>query len=315
MSIYRMMEMHRLGLNPEYAVYNKSGGGGSQKSSSTTTSTPYQQGQYGNLLGKADQWLSGGGFDKNYGGSADFDPVADLNPAQQQAIQGLLQGGGNIQGVLDQGGMQSLSSFLGPYDPNNTGLQSAISAANFGLQRDFNQNVLPGIGAGAQGAGQYGSSRQGVAEGIAAQGLADAMTNNAQGLAFQDQQNFRNQKLQTLGNLSQISKGLLSGSAGQYDAGSLQQGQEQKEILGNLEKWAYENNVNLNDLLAYKELISGDMGGTNTTTSKSSGGGGGSGLGAAIGSIGGAALGGMFGGPAGAMAGSQVGGSAGGLLF
>lgn len=312
MSIYRMMEMHRLGLNPEYAVYNKSGG--SQKSESTTVSTPYQQGQYNKLLKGADQWLSGGGFDKNYGGDPNFDPVADFNPAQQEAIQGLLQGSGNIQGVLDQGGMQSLSSFLGPYDPNNTGLQGAISAANFALQRDFNQNVLPGIGAGAQGAGQYGSSRHGVAEGIAAQGLADAMTNNAQGLAFQDQQNFRNQQLQTLGNLSEISKGLLSGSAGQYDAGSLLQGQEQKEILGNLEKWAYENNVNLNDLLAYKELISGDMGGTNTTVSKSSGGGG-SGLGAAIGSIGGAALGGFFGGPTGAMTGSQVGGRTGGLLF
>jgi hypothetical protein len=311
MSIYRMMEMHRLGLSPEYAVYNKSGGGGKQ--TTTTTSKPYQQGYYADLLNKSKSWINNGGFDKNYGGSPNFDPVADMNQSQQDAIQGLLQGGGNIQDLLNQGGLDTFSSFLKPYDPNNTGLQDAISAANFGLTRDFNQSVLPGIGAGAQGAGQYGSTRHGVAEGIAAQGLADAMTNNAQGLAFQDQQNYRNQQLQTLGSLSQISKGLLSGSAGQYDAGSLLQGQDQKEILGQLEKWAYENNVELNDLLAYKELISGNMGGKNVT--ESSGGGGGSGLGAAIGSIGGAALGGLFGGGAGVGVGSTVGGNVGGLLF
>lgn len=314
MSLYRMMEMHRLGLPIEDAVYNKSGNQ-KQKSSSTTVSTPYQQGQYGNLLGQADQWLNSGGFDQNYGGSANFNPNAAMNQTQQNAIDQLTQGGGNIQGLLNSSGMDALGRALGPYDPEASGLNAAIGAANRTLQRDFEQNTLPAIGSGATGAGQYGSSRHGVAQGIATQGLADAMTSNAQGLAFQDYQNFTNNQNQALQNLSNISKGLLSGAAGQYDAGSLQQQQQQQQINADLQKWAYENNVDLNTLLAYKQLISGDMGGTNTTNSTTTGSGGGSGLGAALGSLGGAAAGAFFGGPTGAAAGYQMGGQTGGLLF
>lgn len=313
MSIYRMMEMQRLGLSPEYAVYNKGGGGGS-KSTSTTTSKPYQQAQYGRLLGEATNWLNQGGFDQYYGGSADFNPNASMNQTQQAGIEGLTSGGQNIQGLLDTQGYQSLNRVLGQYDPEASGLNAAISAANRTLQRDFNQTVLPQIGNAAVDAGQVGSTRQGVAQGIAAQGLADAMTSNAQGLAFQDYQNFTNNQLNALGNLSAISKGLLSGSAAQYDAGTLQQQQQQQQINADLQKWAYENNVDLNTLLAYKELISGNMGGKNVTTTETSGGGG-SGLGAAIGSLGGAAVGGMYGGAGGAGVGSGVGGQIGGLLF
>ena len=63
-----------------------------------------------------------------------------------------------------------------------------------------------------------------------------------------------------LGNLSSITKGLNSGAGLQYDAGTLEQQQQQNEINGQLQKWMYENNASLNDLLAYKQLISGDMG-------------------------------------------------------
>jgi hypothetical protein len=93
------------------------------------------------------------------------------------------------------------------------------------------------------------------------------------------------------------------------NAGNILQGQEQQELMGQLEKWAYENNVPMQDLLAYKTLISGDMGGTTTATTESGGGGGG--LGAAIGTVGGAALGAWAGNP---MLGATIGGQVGGQL-
>lgn len=306
MSIYRMMEMHRLGISTEYAVYNKGGGGGGS-TESKTTSKPRQQPQYDRLLGEAGKWLNQGGFDPNYGGSPDFNPNAPMTAGQGEAIWNLSGGAKNIQGLLGTQGMQSLDRALGPYDPEASGLNAAIAASNRGLQRDFAQTTLPAIGAGAQNTGQYGSTRHGIAQGIASQGLADAMTANASNLAFQDYQNFQQQQAQTLGNLSNISKGLLSGSAAQYDAGSLLQGQQQQQVNADLQKWAYENNVDLNTLLAYKQLISGDMGGVNTTKSEGGGGGGGGWM-SAIGSIGGSALGGMMGGGGG-------GGGGGGLLF
>lgn len=278
----------------------KSGGSPKQKSESksNTVSTPVQSGQYNNLLGQSDAWLSGGGFDQNYGGVEGFENNAAMNQYQQGAINQMGTQGGNIQNMLNTQGQEALGQALGSYDPNNTGLSDAITAANSTLTRDFNQSTMPAIQAAAVNAGQGGSTRQGIAQGIASQGLADSMSRNASTLAFQDQQAFNQNKSQALSNLSNISQGLLSGAAGQYDAGSLQQSQEQQQINADINKWAYENNVDLNTLLAYKQLITGDMGGTNVSNTKSTGSGGGGGGGgwqSMLGSVGGSMLGGMMG--------------------
>ncbi len=279
---------------------------GKKSSKQTTTSTPYQQANYQNLLNRADQWLSGGGLDQFYGGSEGFDPVANMTEAQLGALQGLQNTGGAIQGILGQQGLQSLQDTLGAYDPSKTGLSSAIQAANEQAQWDYQTGVAPQIRQGATNAGQYGSTRHGVAEGIATSRLNQAMANNAAQLAFQDQQAYNQNRTNALQNLSAIAQGLGAGSAMQYDAGSLQQQQQQQEILGQLQKWAYENNVDLQELAAYKDLISGDMGGTSVTKGSAGGGGG---LGA-LGAIGGSVLGSFFG-PLGTAAGGQLGG----LLF
>ena len=286
--------------------------GGSQKQSSTSTSTPHQQEEYDKLLGGATGWLEGGGFDKNYGGSADFDPVANFTPEQLAAIQSMSGTGAGLSDIYNGLGMESLRDSLGAYDPTKTGLNDALANMYEQSNFDFDTNQAGQIRQGAQGAGQFGSSRHGIAEGLARSRLSQNQSNAASQMALQDQQNWNTQRQNTLNNLSAISKGLNSGNIIGYDAGALQQGQSQAEIKGQLEKWAYENNVDLNDLAAYKQLISGDMGGTTQTTSKGSGGGS-SGLGA-LGSLGGAALGFMVGGPMGAMTGSQVGGGVGGLL-
>ncbi|AFD10694.1 hypothetical protein [Pseudomonas phage ZCPS1] len=303
-----------MGFNVEDALDSRAYKGGSKKQTTTSTSTPYQQGNYNELLSGASSWLHNGGFDPNYGGDPNFDPVADQNALQLGGIEGLGNLGGALQSLLGSSGVSSLADYLGPYDPNKTGLANAIGAANEQMQWDFDTTVRPDLRAGATNAGQYGSSRAGVAEGIATARLLQNQQNNASQLAFQDQQAYNQNRLNTLGNLSAIAKGLGSGNAMQVDAGSMLQNQEQQEINGALQKWAYENNVSLNDLLAYKELISGDMGGTNVSVTKGSGGGGG-GLGSALGALGGASLGALFGGPAGASVGMNAGGRVGGLLF
>lgn len=287
--------------------------GGSSKQTSTSTSKPYQQENYDKLLSGADSFLEGGGFDKNYGGVEGFDPIADFTPEQLAAIKGMSGTGNALSDIYNGLGMESLQDSLGAYDPSKTGLNDALANMYEQSNFDFDTNQAGQIRQGATNAGQFGSSRAGIAEGLARARLGQSQTNAASQLALQDQQNWNTQRQNTLNNLSAISKGLGSGNTMLYDSGALQQGQNQQEISGALQKWAYENNVDVNDLLAYQQLISGDMGGTNTTVSKGSGGSGG-GWGTALGSLGGAGLGFMVGGPAGAMAGSQVGGGVGGLL-
>ncbi|AUX83678.1 putative particle protein [Pseudomonas phage NV1] len=83
-------------------------GGGSQKQSSTTVSTPHQQGNFDKLLGGADSWLNNGGYDKNFGGSADFNPVAGQTDAQKAGLGGMTNLGGNLQGLLNGAGIDFL---------------------------------------------------------------------------------------------------------------------------------------------------------------------------------------------------------------
>lgn len=316
MNLQRFNQLLRLGVAPQMADEAsslwKGDSGGKQKS--TATSTPTQSVEYKDLLNQSTGWLNGGGFDKDYGGSAGFDTVADMNQTQQGAVNGMVGVGSGVQDMLNTSGLSSLGNYLGAYDPNKTGVNSAINAANSNLDWNYGTQVAPQIRQGATDAGQFGSTRHGVAEGIATTQLMQQKANNAATMTYNDQQAYNQNQLGVLNNLSTISKGLNSGNALQYDAGTINQTQQQNEINGQLEKWAYENNVDLNDLLAYKNLISGDMGGTNVSVTKGSSGGGGGGALSAIGTVGGAVLGGMYGGPMGASAGASIGGSIGGAM-
>lgn len=307
MNLSRFLEATRGGATLESAfdaqVFWKGGGG---KQTSVSISKPHQQGQYDTLLDKSDAWLESGGFDKSYAGG--MDTVADLTQGQQQGISGMSQTGASLADIYNGLGTSSLSNYLGAYDPQKTGLNDAMSAASEQAQFDFETGQMGNIRQGATNAGQYGSSRAGIAEGLARGRLAQGIAANNAQMAYQDQQSYNQNQLNALSNLTGITKGLASGSGLQYDAGALQQQQDQSEIQGELDRWAYENNVDLNTLNAYKQLISGDMGGVNTTTSKTQESGGG--LGSVLGTIGGSALGGMFGG-----IGSKVGSGLGSKLM
>lgn len=307
MNLSRFLEATRGGCTLESAmdaqVFWK---GGSQKSTSTTKHK--QDPQYGTLLGKSDEWLNSGGFDKNYGGSENFDSVANFTGGQTSGVAGMQQTGANLSDIYNGLGSDSITRYLGAYDPSKTGLNDAMSAAAEQATFDFETGQMGNIRQGATDAGQFGSSRAGIAEGLARGRLAQGIAANNAQMAYQDQQSYNQNQLNALGNLSAITKGLASGSGLQYDAGALEQAQQQKEIQGQLDKWAYENNVDANTLLAYKQLISGDMGGK--TTTKSSGGGG-SGIGSALGSIGGFALGNMIAPGIGGIVGMQAGGGLG----
>jgi len=311
MNFTRFAQGLRLGMSPAVAdnmtrVY---GGGGDEPQETNSSSTPYQQANYDKLLSGADTWMSNGGFDKNYGGSADYNSNAVMTPEQKAALAASGQTGQSLQAMYNGAGQQSLADSLGTYDPSKTGLNAAIQASNSALDWNYGTQVAPQVRQGATDAGQYGSTRHGVAEGIAQSQLSQQKTNAASTMAFQDQQAFNTNRTNTLANLSSISKGLNSGNGLSYDAGNLQQQQNQQQISADMQKWAYENNVSLNDLLAYQQLVSGNMGGTQT--SESSGGGGGNSTLGTIGMVGGAVVGGFYGGPAGAAAGASAGGAVG----
>lgn len=75
-------------------------------------------------------------------------------------------------------------------DPNNAGnnpyLQRAMQSAIRPLTQNYQENVLSGVTDQAVQAGQSGSSRQGIAEGIAARGYMDQVGDITSQMAYQD---------------------------------------------------------------------------------------------------------------------------------
>lgn len=87
------------------------------------------------------------------------------------------------------------------------------------LGRSFRQEVLPGISRYAAGVGALGGSRQGVAEGIAAQGFADAFSRGATDIYSAEQQRRLQAGTAGGGLLAQGLLGGLSSLGGLFDVG------------------------------------------------------------------------------------------------
>ncbi len=128
-------------------------------------------------MGTAAYGVASGAFDSN------FSPVADIS---SQDVN--LSNARRSQGVLDP--TRSLSQLLSG-NVQNPYLQQQANAITSNLTRNLNENVMPGIRSESLASGQYGGSRQGIAEGLAAsrlnQDLAPALTNMFGG-AFENAQ-------------------------------------------------------------------------------------------------------------------------------
>jgi hypothetical protein len=143
---------------------------------------------------------------------------------QQQARQNMI--GGTIPGMENRlGGFNNaMSSALNATDVmNNPHLAGAMDAAIRPIFQNLREQVMPGITSDAVATGNVGSSRQGIAEGIASRGALDAAGNitsqmgsqaygqglqaqgNAMGMFGQGQQNnmMPNQLMEAIGGVQQ----------------------------------------------------------------------------------------------------------------
>ena len=125
------------------------------------------------------------GFSK--GSDSDSSSVSNQRVWGTQApfLQNLFAGGQNLmnqqlgqpgpaaQGMVNQMLPQMQQGFSALMTPGNNPMLSNYASQ---LGRDFSQNILPGINRGAQGVGQLGGSRQGVAEGVAATGMGNMLS-------------------------------------------------------------------------------------------------------------------------------------------
>lgn len=107
--------------------------------------------------------------------------VAPFNTIQQEAQANALSAARGAQTNLAQRGAQATNFVLGDvlYPGSNPALQSTIDAAVRPINETLTSQVLPNIRSEFRGLGQYGGSRQGIAEGIASRGALNAAGDTA----------------------------------------------------------------------------------------------------------------------------------------
>ena len=130
-------------------------------------------------------------------------PVLEYLYSQGQNITNQQLGAGSSfnQGIL-QPATDAFQSFLQPQQ--NPFLQGQIEQGQELINRNLTENILPSIGQSAGQFGQRGSSRQGVAEGIAARSAIEQSSDFAENLLFADYNRQQTQALQALSMAPQL---------------------------------------------------------------------------------------------------------------
>ena len=218
------------GLNS--ALFGGGGGGGGGFTNSQGTSSSYgqnsansfvnqpQQNQLSNLYGYA-----GGLFNQFQGNPQSL--IAGFTPTQQQGQQMALGSAGQLGNLANQGN-QAYGNLLQSDPSQNPYFASALQASFNPFIQNFQNSILPGLRSDAVGVGQAGSSRAGIAQGLASQGLLQQLGNitaNMGNNAFnQGQQN----QLSALGQLPQLQQANLAPSNVYNTIGGQQQAMSQQ---------------------------------------------------------------------------------------
>lgn len=162
-----------------------------------------------------------------------------INPTQQTGYNMALGFANTGAPDIYNQSMGAFSSGLNAADVNNNPyLSRAMNAAIRPLSQQYSEQVLPGIRNDAIGAGQLGSSRQGVAEGIASRGYLDAMGDITSRMGSAAYDTGLQAQLQTLGmapsmmNLGLAPSNIYQDVGTQMQAAPWQQLQQYSGLLG-----------------------------------------------------------------------------------
>ena len=331
-----------------------SGGGGGGKTTSTVQQNadpwsgvqPYLKQAYGdaaNLFTSQAPQLYPGQFTATPDYLYQQGQAQGLGAATNQLphLAGLMQGGAaQLAGAspYTSMAMPGVSQLYAAGDPaRNPFFQSALESAQRPVIQQFQEQIMPGIRTGAQGAGQLGGTRQGIAEGIAARGATQSLadmaaqmgsqaygqglqaTGAAAGLGLSAEQQAAEAQARGLALAPQVAQMQLLPGQVMQDIGAQRTAAQQAQINEAMQRYQYGQELPFSQMERYLSLLAGAPGGSSSSTSIGPATGGSnplmSGVGGALtGYSAGTALGGALGGAASGMSLGPWGAVAGGLL-
>lgn len=223
-----------------------SGGGGDSQTTQTTEPYAGQKPYLEDLFREGQRFYQQGVPDVSGATNAAYDAVAAYRGALPN-VQNIAAGAAGQQQFL-------AGDVLSP--GANPALQQYIDLANQATTRAYQQNIAPGLQAGAVQAGNVGSSRAGIAEGLARQGLGQQIGQQTAGITSAAYGQGLDAYTRGLALAPQTAQ--LQGAAGGVQ-------QQVSSLLAGIETLPQEQQLQL--LQAYQSLIGGQQfGGTTTTT-------------------------------------------------
>lgn len=243
----------------------KKGGGGSTSTNTIQNADPWvgQQPYIKDVLAEAQKQYQGAG-PVPYSGDMVANQTADTI-AGQNALR--TAANGSISGIASQGQQAAgfgLADVLNPQ--TNQYLQDSVNQSIQPIIQNFQESVLPSLRSGAGNAGQYGGTRQGIAEGLATDRLGQTISNmvsNRYSDAYDRGLQTFEKTLALLPQTAQLQT--LQGTT--LDAiGQQNQQQAQNELSAQIGQYNDLQNLDANKLAAYQQLIQGNYGGQSSST-------------------------------------------------
>lgn len=240
------------------------------KTQTTTTDTSPWKGQQPYLLSGFQQAENLSNRPKTmYGGQL----TAGKTAADTNAENYLSQYAGTLAGQSDNNLNAMNWAFGQNLDVgNNPYVQGQMAANTNRLYQDFNDKTVPAIRSQFGQSGQIGGSRQGIAEGLAAQGVARASADSNANILGNAYQNALGTFNNALSNVSQVQQaGVMPGTLNSL-VGESKRGFQQDAIDEQVARHNFSQNEADARLAQYMSLISGNFGGTTQATQPKQGG-------------------------------------------
>lgn len=242
-----------------------SGGGGSPQQQTTETKqvlSPEQQ----QILGYAMPGIKdfAAKVPERYQGNQ-VAPFTEPQVAGQQ----MALGAAAPQADIASGAAHSVQNFYKDiWNPaDNPNLRGAISAATAPIQENLTQSTLPAIRSDAENTGNFGASRQGIAEGLASTGASRAIGETGAKLAQSTYDTNIDAQLKALGLAPTVQGAQLAPATTTSGVGDVQQALNQANISQDVGNFNYDQYAPFLQSQELASLVSGIPGGGSTSTS------------------------------------------------
>lgn len=194
--------------------------------------------------------------------------VADFTGPQVQGQQMALGAAGS-QGTLAGNAADATNFYTSGniWDPAaNPNLQGAISATTRPITQNLTENQLPAIRSEAVQTGNFGSSRQGIAEGLASRGASQAIGDTASKLVQGQYDTNVNAQLKALGLTPTVQGAQTTPATTVSGVGDVQQAMNQARLSEQVGNFNYDQYAPFLQSKEIMSLLSGLPGGTVTST-------------------------------------------------